>query len=514
MSRTENATKNILGSMINTVLVTLFSFVARTVLVRVLGDMYNGINGTFTEILSVLSLTELGIGVAVNFTLYKPLAENDIEKVKSLMLFYKRAYMVVAAAITVIGLALLPFLDKIVKDAQGIAPWQLRLIYLIFLFNTVYTYFFAYKRTLCHADQKSYYINNVTIVSNITSAILQSVALLIFRNYFAFLGVNVLCGLVMNIYLDRFIMKKYPYLADKYVTNLSKSETSAIMKDVRAVMWHKIGGVMVNQTDTIIVSSMIGVVTSGKLVNYTLCTKAVSNFIQNIFYSITAVIGNIIVTDEEERRSTVFDAMNFFAFWIYGWAFVCFFMLIQPLVNLWVGAARVLPFEAILFLLISFYINGMKVPLDIMKEAAGVYKPDKYVPVLETVLNIVISIVGVKLIGLPGVFLGTIASSLLAPSWIKPVVVYKHIIHKPPKGYFLKYILYGITVAANVLLVHWISKLIVPQNIAIWWSMAINLVLCIIIPNVVILAVYSRTKAFRQLKRMGTAAIKKYLRKS
>lgn len=271
---------------------------------------------------------------------------------------------------------------------------------------------------------------------------------------------------------------------------------------------------MVNQTDTIIVSSMIGVVTSGKLVNYTLCTKAVSNFIQNIFYSITAVIGNIIVTDEEERRSTVFDAMNFFAFWIYGWAFVCFFMLIQPLVNLWVGAARVLPFEAILFLLISFYINGMKVPLDIMKEAAGVYKPDKYVPVLETVLNIVISIVGVKLIGLPGVFLGTIASSLLAPSWIKPVVVYKHIIHKSPKGYFLKYILYGITVAANVLLVHWISKLIVPQNIAIWWSMAINLVLCIIIPNVVILAVYSRTKAFRELKRMGTAAIKKYLRKS
>ena len=250
---------------------------------------------------------------------------------------------------------------------------------------------------------------------------------------------------------------------------------------------------MVNQTDTIIVSSMIGVVTSGKLVNYTLCTKAVSNFIQNIFYSITAVIGNIIVTDEEERRSTVFDAMNFFAFWIYGWAFVCFFMLIQPLVNLWVGAERVLPFEAILFLLISFYINGMKVPLDIMKEAAGVYKPDKYVPVLETVLNIVISIVGVKLIGLPGVFLGTIASSLLAPPWIKPVVVYKHIIHKSPKGYFLKYILYGITVAANVLLVHWISKLIVPQNIAIWWSMAINLVLCIIIPNVVILAVYSRT---------------------
>lgn len=293
--RLKNTLNNIAFGLGGTLITTLLGFISRTVFINTLGVTYLGVNGLMISVLSMLSLAELGVGTAITFSLYKPLAEKDTEKVNALMAFYKKFYRIIGLIIFALGLLFMLFLKYIVKDAHGIS--NLYLIYFIFLVDTSYTYFFSYKRTLITADQKAYLL--VPFTTGFYSLMIGAriAVLILFQNYIIYLLIQLIVGLAENILINRYIDRKYTFLKDKSEQRIPKSEMVVITKNVKAMFLHKLGDYAVNGTDNIIISAFVSVTVVGLYSNYLLVITAVNTFLLLIFDSATASFGNLIAQE-------------------------------------------------------------------------------------------------------------------------------------------------------------------------------------------------------------------------
>ncbi|HHV10180.1 MAG TPA: oligosaccharide flippase family protein [Clostridiales bacterium] len=495
MQRIEFTAKNFFWSTISSVVSAVLGFVSRTIFLSSLGIEYLGLNSLFINVIAMLSLSELGIGVAINYSLYKPIAENDIERIKSLMHFYKRAYRYIGCIVTGIGLGVMLFLPYIVKDSGGIR--NLYVIYLIFLFNAAYSYLFSYKRTLLAADQKTYRLTMIDMVVNMATATLQMLMLLLFKRYLIYLLISVGIGIIQNIYINRYINKTYPYLLDKQIARLSKKDRSGLMKNIKALMLHKIGDLCVFQTDSIIISSFINITMVGVISNYTLLINTVNRFVSNAINAANASLGNIIAVENSEKQKAIFRKYDFLAFWIYSWSALCFYFLINPFITLWLGNSMVLDQRTVGMALINFYILGRRLPIDNIKSAAGAYRQDKYVPMIESLINLVSSIIAVRYLGVFGVYLGTFLSSIL-PAVYKPMVVYRHVFHSDVREYFLSYMKYALVLMANVLVVSLFIRFLVPAEVTVA-SFVVRGLTCLVLPNLFMYAIYRRTEEFKYI---------------
>ena len=259
MGRVRYATRNIIFGFLGSGATTLLNFILRQVFITHLGDTLLGVQDLYSEILTMLSLAELGVGTALNYSLYGPVARGEREKIKSYMQLYKKAYRTIAIVIAVIGLALVPFLPWIVKNADYLTLRQLRVYYLLFLFNTVTTYFVAYKYSLANAEQKNYIQTNADAISKAVSVVLQLLGLLVLPNYLLYLLIQVGVSLGQKIFISCYLNRKYPLLLEKNVEPLTKEETGAVVDKTKALMLHRIGDMARLQTDAIIISSCLGV---------------------------------------------------------------------------------------------------------------------------------------------------------------------------------------------------------------------------------------------------------------
>ena len=448
MGRVQSAAKNIVFGQIGNFITQLLGFILRTVFIAHLGDTLNGINDLYTSILSVLSMAELGIGTALNYSLYKPVATGDIGKVKSYMQLYKKAYRAIGIVIGVIGLAISPFLPYLVKQPEGVSVRDLTLYYFIFLFNTVSSYFVAYKYSLVNAEQKNYIQTNVITITKMITVTLQIVVILTTGSFYAYLLTAAAVELLQKIFVSNYLNRRYPYLLDKDVEKLSKEETGEIVTKTKALVFHKVGDVARLQTDSMIISGFINTVLVGIVGNYNMVLNSVANVVNIIFNSVLSSFGNLIATGSKEKQYQIFQVYRFAACWIYGFAAIGFSMLLTPLIYLWLGSERTLAYGVVMCILIDFYFKGDRIVLSNFKTAAGVFEQDKYLALIQGVVNLIISIVLVQKIGLIGVYIGTIVSGLIA-NITKPVIIYKVILNQPVKRYFLdsvKYLLVMIAV--------------------------------------------------------------------
>lgn len=504
MSRIENTSKNFLFSLMATIVTAITSFVSRTVFINTIGVTYLGANSLFTNILSMLSLTELGLGSAIGFSLYKPLADNDTESIKSLMHFYKMAYRVIALVISAMGLALIPFLDLLIKDPGEIQ--HIPFIYLVFLYNTVISYLFTYKTTLLIADQKSYVMTNMTTVINIFTVVIQIAVLLIGKNYFVYLIIGAVINTVQWFFISRRIFRMYPCLMDKSVKPLAEKERKTIATNVKAMVFHKFGEICINQTDNIIISSFISITAVGLYNNYYMIIGIIDRFSRSIFNAATASLGNLIATESGEKRYEVFKRYNFLGFWVFGWTGLCLYVLLNPFIELWLGKEFLIDNLTLALVMFNYYLVGMRVTVGNVKMAAGLYKQDQWAPVVQAIINLVVSIVGAVHMGLAGVFLGTVVSSISVPCWYRPLVVYKYAFRKPVGEYFVHYFRYLLVVMINLLLVMSINRYGI-DSLACnpYLSFLLKMAVCAVVPNVLIVALFWRTDEFRYL--MGIAGM-------
>lgn len=332
-SRTINAAKNASSAFINKMVFMLLTFISRRFFIQYIGVEYLGINGLFSNILTLLSMADLGVGTAMNVSLYKPIAENDTRKLAALMAFYSRLYIVIAVGVTAIGLALNPFLPMLVNMDSEIP--HLYLYYNIFVLKNTASYLFVYKTSMLRADQKTYKINTIEVYLNAAKVIVQLMVIILLKNYLCYILLDVLYVLAENILVSHVADKQYPFIKQK--EELSRDEKKNIFSEVSAVFLYKVSASLLTGTDNILISVIVGTVFVGYYSNYLTVTHVLDTFIALLFSSLTASVGNLIATSTADNKYSTFKTMQMVSFWICGFVSVSLFILLQDFITMWVG---------------------------------------------------------------------------------------------------------------------------------------------------------------------------------
>lgn len=503
--RTENSIRNTVVGILGQVFSIIINFISRTVFIHVLGADFLGINGLFTNVLSMLSLAELGIGNAIIFSMYKPLAYNDKNKLNALMNLYKKAYRWIGIIVGVLGLMIMPFLNYIINEPPNIE--NLNVIYILFLANSVVSYFYVYKSSIIIADQKNYIMTIRQQIYNFIKIVVQIIILITTHNFILYLFIQVIGTFMSNLSISKKADLLYPYLNDKNVPKLDNQSKKSIYKNILAMMTHKVGEVAIGGTDNIIISTFVNVYWVGIYSNYFMIISMLNNFLSQIFTSLTASVGNLNVKESKEKSYDIYKKMFFLNFWLYGFCSICLLVLINPFIQIWIGKDYLMKMNVVFIIITNFYITGMRQTTMIFKNTFGLFWNDRFKPLLEAIVNIVVSIVLIKKLGVIGVFLGTFISIITTAFWIEPYVLFKHGFKKKMLIYFAKYILYlFITLAAGIITEY--LSLMIQGNIYI--SFIVKVLICLIVPNIIFLIVCIRMKEFEYFKILLLKLIKKY----
>lgn len=496
MSRLNNSIRNVKYTALAQAVNFLIAFFSRRVFVLILSSEYLGLNGVFSNILSMLSLAELGLGSAICFCLYKPLFEQDQKTIKSIMLFYKKAYTIIGIFVLLAGLVVTPFLDFIVEELPDIP--NIRLIYILFVLNSALSYFFVYKKTLLIADQKQYITNVVHQAFVFAMNVLQIVFLWLTHNYFSFLLIMIVSTLGENLLVSWLVDKKYPYLDLKHAEPLDKTTQKEVFKNIRAMIAHRVGGVIVNGTDNLIMAKCVSVVSVGLYSNYYLIKNTLVSVISLLFQSVTSSIGNLgAETEDTARKEEVFNILNFIGAWIFGFCSICLFVLYNPFITLWLGEQYLFDMKIVTIIVVNFYMLGMRQPVLTERDALGLFWYDRHKPIAESVINLVCSIPLALKFGIVGVFLGTLISTVTTSLWVEPYVLYKYGFHKNCARYFLKYFGYTlVTLVAGCICFFLTAQVHIAAPIL---NFAVKVLICCAIPNIIFLLAYCRTAPFKMV---------------
>lgn len=502
--RTKKSIRNVIVAMIMNVVTVVIGLLAQKIFLDVMNTEYLGINGLFSNIVSMLSIADLGIGAAIIYNLYKPLAQHDTEKIKSLMKFYKISYRCIACIVLFLGICILPFLNSIVGKVN--ISENIYIIYFLFLIDVVFSYLLTYKRSFLYANQENYIINIVHITYLIIMNVLQLALLILTRNYYLYLIIKIIMRLLENIVLTIIANHKYSFLLDKKVSDLDESTRKDIFKKIKALICHKVGSFVVLGTDNIVISTFLGVKVVGLYSNYNLIITTLSNFVMQIFTSITASVGNLLTNEDYEKNYSVYKKIRFINFWISSFTAIGFLVCMDSFVSIWIGKEYLLSKSVLIVLSINLFLTLFKYSITCFKEAGGIYYEDRFVPLIEASTNLIMSLIFLRLFGLMGVFMGTICSSLVLHLYSYPTFVYKKFFKKSYLLYykdFLKYVLISVIVG---IITYIISNLFTFINI---WNLVYDFVICLIVPNLIYFILFRKSEEAKYFLHLFIKLLKK-----
>lgn len=493
--RKKSSFKNMITAVSSNVLTIIVGLVAQAVFIKILGSEYLGLNGLFSNVISMLGIVELGMGSAIIYNMYKPIAENDHEKIKSLMQFYKKSYRIITLIISIIGIMIIPFIKYIVDIESVTVGINVYLVYILFLLETICSYILSYKRSMLYADQKEYITNIIHMGYTILVNTMQLTFLYFTHDYYLYLIIKVMMRLVENIVISSYVNRRYSYLLDNNVTKLDSKTEKDIFQKIRALFFHKIGTFIVSGTDNIIISKYLGLVTVGLYSNYYMIINAVQTVINHIIQATRASVGNLLVTESKTKQFDVFNKIRFVNFWISCFSSICIFVIMDSFITIWIGYKFVLPTKVLLVLVINFFIVSSRSTYGAFKEAAGIFYEDRFVPVIESLLNIVLSIIFVKKFGLMGVFMGTIGSGLVLWCYSYPKYVYNKLFGRKIADYIKETVYYFIIFILIAGFTYSLAILISFDNV--YLQFISNVLIALVVPNVIMLLLFSKDENFK-----------------
>ena len=427
-SRVKNSLFNFSSSVGGQLLNIIMQFVIRTVFIHTLGKEYLGIGGLFKNILSMLSLAEMGVGSAIIFKLYEPIANNDVKRLAILMKFYKKIYRLIGTIIAVLGIILIPFLPKLINDYDKLENLHINvaLIFCIYLLDSVSSYlFFAYKSSIIKADQKEYLINVIGYVFTIASGIVQIICLLVFKNFILYVAILVFKTIMQNIFVAHLADKMYPFLKEKDVEDLSSEESKGIFKDCGALFIYKINNVVVKSTDNIVLSAFIGLGAVALYSNYYIFYTTIVSMFSKIYNSVGHSIGNLHATHDIKKEYRVFESTMLIAAIIGGTVFTCIFCVADEFVGTWLGKNWVIKQPFAFLLGMELFTSSFKLSMAKYRTAYGLFTQGWIRPLFAMIINLVVSLLLVKPLGIVGVLIGTLFSDWVTFVWYDPMIVHK-----------------------------------------------------------------------------------------
>lgn len=509
-SRTEFSMRNATVAMIAKILAIICGYFTRVVFTHNFAAEYVSVNGLLINVLSALNLTELGVGTALVYALYGPAARGDKEREKSLMLLYGKMYKVIALVVLIIGTLMYPVLLILLKNQPQVEHFPL--IYFLSVFYSVSSYFLAYKGMIFLVMQESYISELMESGFLVLQNLLQIWALLVTRNYILFLLISVGCILVRNFVTSIWAERRYPFLKEKDIRPMEREERKGIYKNVRAMLMHKIGLVGINNTDNLILTGIVGLLSVGCYSNYYLVIGSIRQIIEKTVQGIVGSVGNLGATSDKDHIKKIFCATFFCVNWIYGFASICMFGLLDLFVEISFGKQFVFPATVTAILCVNLYLNGLRQAALIFRDTLGLFWFDRYKTIVESVVNLVTSIVLAKYLGAAGVFLGTTVSIVSVSIWVEPFVLYKEFFQESMAPYFVRFILYSLVTALAGGATVWACGLIGGAGLT---GLLCRVPVCLILPNVIFLLAYCRDKEFRQVwDRVIPVLRRKLLRRS
>lgn len=490
-SRTKNASKNIISAFLLQIIKIVFVLANRIIFVRTLGASFLGINGLFSNILSILSLADLGLGTAMMYGLYEPLAKKDERKISAYINFFNKVYNIIAIIVAITGVALIPFLKYIINLPNTID--HIYLYYILQLSSTVMSYLFVYKTTLLSADQKNYIITKYDFIMSIVLFFAQMIILITTKSFGLYLFANVVTMFMGNILKVRKTNELYPYIK-KSNAELSKEERKEIFSNTNASFAYKIGGIIQSNTDNILISMFVGTITVGYYSNYSSILNYIVNFISTVFNSLKASLGNFIAEKSKDEQMKLFDIFETINFGLVSFCTIMFTILISDFIEICYGKEYILNNAFVIGLALNFYTSNIRQNLWMYRETTGMFKKTKYITLVTSAFNIVLSIWWGKYWGLSGIVYATVFSRIIYAWWKEPIIIFNDYFKKSSKKYFIKYIERIIFTLVQIFAFQYMFKLIKIQNIYLLFI--IKGLITSIITLLIFYIVYKKDSAF------------------
>ena len=435
MSRVKHTVRNTSFGILRFAVQIILQFAVRTIFIRTLGIKFLGIDNLFLNVIAVLSIAELGVGAAIAYSMYKPAANNDIEKVKSLTRLYFRINLIIAVIVFSLGLAIIPFLPLLMGGSFPDIPVNLHIVYLVFLINAIVPLLIVHKQVLFLVYQRDDIQSKIVITRMLIVKGLQIIGLLLLKNYYLFVGL-LLIGTILELAITILTTRKcYPEIRGR-AKRLDIGTKKTIKKNVGATAIHRIAGAVIFSFDSIFISAFFGLILLGTVSNYILIISSVTAVI-GIFHAATrGSVGNIIAKESVEKNFQTFKMINQGYLMFTGLCTVLMFCLFQPFIGIWLGKDLLLPFIVMLSIVIRFYFTNIRGFALTYKDCAGLMWNDWWKPIAEIIVNISLTLLFIHLFDVEGIFFATVVSTVLLPLWVEPFILHKHYFKKSVWPYF------------------------------------------------------------------------------
>lgn len=494
MERTKNAVRNIVFGMILKIYQLIVPFFMRTAMIYLMGVQYVGLNSLFTSVLQVLNLAELGVGSAMIYSMYEPIAKNDTAKICALMKLYRTYYKIIGLVIAVIGCILLPFIPNFIS---GEVPPDIN-VYILYALNlgaAVLSYWlFAYKNSILQAHQRNDVVSKITLITNTVQYLFQFLVLLIFQNYYLFVIVLLVTQVIANIMTAIVADRLYPMFEPK--GNAAKEDVKKINKRIKDIFTSKIGSVVYDSADTIVISAFLGLSVLAVYQNYFYILTALTGLISVVFSACTAGIGNSIVMETKEKNFNDFMKFSFIVCWIAGFCSVCLLCLYQPFMELWVGENLMLPFPLVCCFVVYFFLKQINSLFNLYKDASGIWHEDRFRPLTAAFTNLILNLILVRFMGLYGILISTVLAIVcVGLPWLTHNLFTLLFEKKYLKSYLKKMAVYFLAVIISCVITYPMASVI---NAGLIGTLLIRLLICIIIPNAVFFIMFGKTNEFKQ----------------
>lgn len=499
--------KTIINSSVN-ILSLLLTFlpnlIIRKVFLDTLGSEVLGLTSMYTNIISWLSIIEMGIGNTIIYSLYKPFHNKEYYKVNAYINYYKHFYKVVGLIILLSSIIIAPFIKFFING--NISSSFVSIGFILFSLNTFISYMFSHRLCILNVAQESYKIILTTSLSRLIILIIQYMLLKNYPNFYLYILIQILVNCIYYMMINKYVYKRY-YHIFKTNGDLEPSEKNNLTKTIKSIFMHKIGGLVMSSTDNIIISKFLGLSVLTKYTNYQIVISTTERFFYAVMGGATASIGNLISEGNKQNIYNIFKNMMFLNFWLGSFIVITLYNTLDQFIILWLGNENTIDSSILILILFNAYFMYMRQSVETFKSASGIFYQDRYAPICEALINLFISLYLVNKMGLKGVFLGTLSSNLLVVFWVKPYILYKYLFKKNIIEYFYMYFKYMIIGFIPLFVTNFVtSSFKYNYNFN---SFIINCIINIIVINIMYTIIFYRSDQFKYFKNIFINIIKK-----